>query len=250
MVGLTCFFALRGWKDFQARDINITIKYAVLLQGFVLVQQYLGLDGRPVTVEVVSRTLERFLSWKSWKPERTVATTKWSAMVCTRLRLCFSFSVSVYAAYLSQHCCTYFFTRYVVFSPPWGGNSGTGNTRARTFCEFCTTSIPVPELLWVLYARATLTEGTGTTFVYQSGAAVSSVRLPCCTRNFCELCQTSTPVPGTCVSSGQTGTIPWVPVPIRVLPQECRVRYTFCRHVSYITHTKDQNETSVYVSLF
>ena len=62
MVGLTCFFALRGWKDFQARDINITIKYAVLLQGFVLVQQYLGLDGRPVTVEVVSRTLERFLS--------------------------------------------------------------------------------------------------------------------------------------------------------------------------------------------
>ena len=33
--------------------INNTIQYAVLLQGLVLVQQYLNLGGIPVTAEVV-----------------------------------------------------------------------------------------------------------------------------------------------------------------------------------------------------
>ena len=45
--------------------------------------------------------------------------------------------------------------------------------------------------------------GTGTTFVHQPETSVSFVRLSCNTRNFCEFCNTSIPVPGTSASSGR-----------------------------------------------
>ena len=48
------FFRSRGWKDFRACNINTTIQYLGLLQGF-LVQQCLNSSGKPVTAEAVSR---------------------------------------------------------------------------------------------------------------------------------------------------------------------------------------------------
>ena len=47
------FFRSRGWKDFRACNLN-TVQYAVLLQGFVLVQQYTNRSTRHALYVFVS----------------------------------------------------------------------------------------------------------------------------------------------------------------------------------------------------
>ena len=81
-----------------------------------------------------------------------------------------------------------------------------GYYRTENFCKFCRTFIPVPGTsvssvaVSYVHANATNTRGAGTAFLYLPGTSVSSVR-PCHnTRNFCEFCNTSIPVPGTSVS--------------------------------------------------
>ena len=87
-----------------------------------------------------------------------------------------------------------------------------------TSVSFVGHSYPYPELLQVLYASATNTQGTGKAFSYLPGTSVSSVR-PCHnTWNFCNFCNTFIPVPGTSVSAVRpvhntrgTGTACFVP---------------------------------------
>ena len=77
--------------------------------------------------------------------------------------------------------------------PPWacihpGITRTTHHARARNFCKICT---PRPAIPGVRVQH----------FLYPPGTSVSSVR-PCHnTRNFCEFCNTSAPVPETSASS-------------------------------------------------
>ena len=96
MVGVDFFFScfFFSWKYFRACHIRTlhTIKYAavvVLLHGFVLVQQqYLNLGGKPVTVKVVFRKLERFLSSK-WYKTATAQNMGYSGTyVCDTIVVC------------------------------------------------------------------------------------------------------------------------------------------------------------------
>ena len=75
------------------------------------------------------------------------------------------------------------------------------HTRTRNFCELCRTFIPVPGTSVSSGRPVQQYPGYGYIVFYPPRTSVSSVRPSHNTRNFCELCNTSIPVPETSGSS-------------------------------------------------
>ena len=107
-----------------------------------------------------------------------------------------------------------------LYLPRTSVSSARPSHNTRNFWKFCNTFIPVPatsvisaahsypHLCQLCTPRATIPGVRAHHFLYPPGTSVSSVR-PCHnTRNFCEFCNTSIPVPET---SGSSVRLPYLP---------------------------------------
>ena len=160
-----CLVFVLGWKDFRVCHTNTivipSIQYAVelvLMQSFVLEQQYGNWGGKPVTAEVVAWKIGkmRFLLWNLWNtaPTKTgfvnkAPTTK-MGYSGTYMYVLFSMSAHQCMQYANRSNCKYVdncvfcYEPFCCFFAPFEAGFYPGITRTRDFCEFCTT-VPVPR---------------------------------------------------------------------------------------------------------